>query len=270
MNNIHKHTDENGNVLILKRINKDRTAFGGFKYPAVGSVVKPETWDDSPSCGDGLHGWPWSFGLGDGSEFDIINDIWLILAAKPENVVGNIDSGAKCKCKEAIVFFEGSFHECFTKLQNGLTKYINNLKNTETTASGNSSNLAASGYYSNLAASGNGSNLAASGACSKLAASGNCSNLAASGYCSKLAASGNYSNLAASGNYSNLAASGADSVVVAAGLYSTACVGENGCFTLHYWDAASRRIRAITGYVGENGVLANIRYGVVDGRLILV
>jgi hypothetical protein len=67
-------------------------------------------------------------------------------------------------------------------------EYIKNLcGNSETNASGYSSQLAASGYSSQLAASGNYSQLAASGDYSQLAASGDYSQLAASGYYSSLA-----------------------------------------------------------------------------------
>ncbi|NUY33263.1 hypothetical protein F0160_22525 [Paraburkholderia sp. JPY303] len=137
-------------------------------------------------------------------------------------------------------------------------------------ASGNSSQLAASGYYSQLAASGDSSKLAASGDYSKLAASGYSSQLAASGNSSQLAASGNSSKLAASGNYSKLAASGKKSIVMAADTDCTAKVGEDGCIALAWWDSKAERPRVTVGYVGEEGIEANVAYCVRDGKLAKV
>ena len=143
-------------------------------------------------------------------------------------------------------------------------------------ASGYASKLAASGYASQLAASGNASKLAASGNASKLAASGNASQLAASGDDSKLAASGNASKLAASGyasklaasgNASKLAASGNDSVVVSAGFGAIASAGPNGVIALAWWDG--KRPRMVVGYVGEDGIEANVAYRLdIDGRFV--
>jgi len=134
-------------------------------------------------------------------------------------------------------------------------------------ASGGSSNLAASGYYSKLAASGDFSNLAASGDFSNLAASGESSNLAASGYSSKLAASGDFSNLAASGGSSNLAASGKKSIAMAANTKCTAKAGEDGAIALAWWNNEEKRYRIAVGYVGENGIKADVWYYVENGKL---
>jgi hypothetical protein len=256
MKNIHKHVDENGNVLILKRINKDRTAYKSFKYPALGCVVKAEKWDPSDKCGGGLHGWAWSFGLGDGAVFDIINDTWLVLAAKPEDVVGNIGGGAKCKCKKAAIHFEGTFHQCFTMLQEGLSQAIQDEKNTETTSSENDGRLAASGDDSVLTAS---------GYCSVLTASGYCSRLTASGHFSSLAASGDGGRLTASGDRSRLTASGHDNTIMSSGLGSVASAGENGSFVLTYHDGL--RYRHIVSYVGEDGIKPNTKYCIQNGKL---
>jgi hypothetical protein len=116
-------------------------------------------------------------------------------------------------------------------------------------------------------ASGNSSKLAASGDYSQLAASGDYSQLAASGYSSKLAASGYSSKLAASGNSSQLAASGKKSISVSAAPDCTAKVGEDGCIALAWWDEVSKRYRMAVGYVGEDGIEADVEYCVSDGKL---
>jgi hypothetical protein len=134
-------------------------------------------------------------------------------------------------------------------------------------ASGDASKLAASGDASKLAASGDASKLAASGDASQLAASGDYSQLAASGYYSQLAASGDYSQLAASGYSSKLAASGKKSIAVSAAPDCTAKVGEDGCIALAWWDEANKRYRMAVGYVGEDGIEADVEYRVRDGKL---
>ena len=131
-------------------------------------------------------------------------------------------------------------------------------------ASGDSSKLAASGDASKLAASGYASQLAASGDNSKLAASGDASKLAASGYASQLAASGDSSQLAASGHCSQLAASGDSSIVVSAAPGCVASAGEHGTIVLTRWVESEQRYRVSVGYVGEDGLKANIAYKLDD------
>src|SRR5258708_2686676 len=98
----HTFTHTVGEFLILRRCAKDGTSKFGFKYPAeLGATVEAPTkwwredrrkpgdltlgWDPSPSCGGGLHGWPWGFGLGDGQEYDL-DDLWFVIGAKADDV----------------------------------------------------------------------------------------------------------------------------------------------------------------------------------------
>jgi hypothetical protein len=48
-------------VLVIKTVNKDMTAYNGFKYPEKGLVKAPD-WDPIPECGKGLHGLLWGTG----------------------------------------------------------------------------------------------------------------------------------------------------------------------------------------------------------------
>ena len=92
----------------------------------------------------------------------------------------------------------------------------------------------------------------------------------ASGYSSKLAASGDSSKLAASGDSSKLAASGKKSIVMAAATDCTAKAGEDGCIALAWWDSNAERFRVAIGYVGEDGIEANVEYRVQGGKLARV
>jgi hypothetical protein len=96
-------------------------------------------------------------------------------------------------------------------------------------------------------------------------ASGDHSTAASSGDHSKAASSGYYSKAASSGNYSKAASSGENTIAMVAGLNGAAKAGENGCFALCWHDGERNRI--VTGYVGENGILADTWYHVVKGKL---
>jgi hypothetical protein len=253
----HNFTHTGAEVLILRRVGSNRAAYGGFIYPSgVGATVEPETWKKDSECGNGLHGWPWGFGIGEGSGFNLIDDIWLVLGAKPEDVCGELNGGMKCKCQHATIRFEGKFGDAMDFLRAGQHACIEAMARV-TIPAGKDANVS-SKDWDNLAASGNASNLAASGYASKLAASG---------YGSNLAASGNDSNLAASGYGSNLAASGKDCVCAIASDRGRVQVGERGAFALAYFTDADGW-RFVTGKVGENGIKAGTWYRVVDGKLV--
>ncbi|EIQ01077.1 hypothetical protein OpiT1DRAFT_05645 [Opitutaceae bacterium TAV1] len=229
----HTWTNHGDEVLILKRVNPDRTARGGFKYPAgVGSKVEPESWDSSPSCGEGLHGWPWGFGLGEGMNYDPLEDIWLVLGAKPEDVVGELEGGQKCKCRHATIRYEGCFAGALALIREGFHACIVEMSKVVIPPGGAPSPTASDRYRAYLAAS------------------------------------GGYSQLAASGGYSQLAASGRNSIAVSSGLNSRVKVGENGVFALCYWAGDDKGYEILVGKVGVDGIKADTWYVVRDGKIV--
>jgi hypothetical protein len=42
--------------------------------------------------------------------------------------------------------------------------------------------------------------------------------------------------------------------------------GPHGCFASAYYDYALSKIRILVGYVGEDGILPDTPYGIVDGK----
>ena len=149
--NFHQFTNTDGEVLIVRRIPQDRTTRNGFIWPSgVGTVVECPDWNPKPVCGGGLHGWPWGFGIGDGCDYDIIGDIWLVLGAKPEDVVGEIDCGAKCKIRRCVIRLEGAFGAAITAVQSGFDACVAAMAKE----GGDSSTAASSGRYSTCEASG--------------------------------------------------------------------------------------------------------------------
>jgi len=267
----HQWTDGGTRVLILKAVDKNGVAaHGDFKWPESGPV-ECQDWNPEPVCGGGLHGWPWGMGIGEGRAYDLIEDKWIVYAADPADVVGEIDKGEKCKSRKAEVIYFGAFSAAWAMINSGRHRLIEEMAK----ASGYASRLAASGYATSLAASGNASSLAASGYASSLAASGYASRLAASGYASSLAASGYASRLAASGYASSLAASGNASRLDMAGENSTsACSGINsrvrgvaGCsFALAWLDGKITRYAC--GVVGEDGIEAGAWYEAKAGKIV--
>jgi hypothetical protein len=125
MLDFHKHVNVDGEVLILRRIPRSRVTDGNgkgnpFHWPeGVGSVVECTDWNPAPKCGHGLHGWPWGWGLGEGCEYDIIDDIWLVIGCKPEDVVGELDGGCKCKFHLGTIRLEGKFADAINAVKGG-------------------------------------------------------------------------------------------------------------------------------------------------------
>ena len=238
LNDAHKWTNKDGNVLILRGVGEDRTSHNGFKWPAVGETVTAEDWNDKPECGGGLHGWPWSFGVGEGRDIcDIAH--WQVCAAKPEDVIGNLENGCKCKFRTGTLVYEGDMAGAFALVRAGLEDFVRECAKNE--ESGNSSTSAQSGDYSKSAQSGNYSTSAQSGDSSKSAQSG---------------------------DYSTSESVGANSVIVAAGTSCTAKVGEFGVFALRWTDDKGHP-RIAAGRVGVNGIKADVAYTVNSkGRIV--
>ena len=92
----HEYTHTGDRVLIVKCLNRDGTGYGGFKWPKQGPVENKH-WSREPNCeSGGLFGWPWGIGISDGKDPDALAP-WLVFSAKPENVIGEIEKGQKCK-----------------------------------------------------------------------------------------------------------------------------------------------------------------------------
>lgn len=121
----HNWTNGGTKVLILRRCNPDGTSYDGFKWPLeVGAKVSPQKWSPICTCGNGLHGWPWGMGLGEGSAFSVVNDIFIVFSADPADVVGDIDGTYKCKVREAEIVCVGSFGKCWDIINTGRDRLI--------------------------------------------------------------------------------------------------------------------------------------------------
>ena len=236
----HKHTNEDGEVLILRRIPANRITKNNFSWPSgVGAVVECPDWEPINKCGHGLHGWPWGFGLGEGCDYDIIGDIWLVIGCKPEDVVGELEGGVKCKFRRGIIRLEGNFGDAMNVVGKGFAKCVEAASDAQQTAKGAPLNAIQSGYSSNAAAN---------------------------GYSSKAAANGYSSKAAANGDYSNAAASGKNTLAAVVGNGGRVRVGERGAFAVPYYSDIDGW-RFLAGKVGENGIKADTWYKAKNGQL---
>jgi len=219
-------TDDRGRVLLVKQLRADGTTgrdaghpeWPLIRWPQSGRVVAPD-WDPSPTCGGGLHAWPWGHTLGNGAAVRADRP-YRVLAADPADVVA-IETG-KAKVAACDVVYDGSLAGAMGVVLPGMIAWVQDRD-----AQGDASTVATSGQWSTAATSGFGSMAATSGDYSTVATSGYKSAAVASGHRSTAAASGDHSTAAASGDQSTAAASGEHSTVATLGLRSAAAASNN-------------------------------------------
>ena len=232
MLDFHKWTNKDGEVLVLRRIPQNRITHNGFVWPSgVGTVVECPDWNPIPICGGGLHGWPWSFGLGDGCDYDIIGDIWLVIGCKPEDVVGELQNGTKCKFRCGVIRLEGKFGDAMNAVKDGFAKCVEAASET-----------------------------------AKQIDVSTTSDAIQSGNSSKAAANGNYSKAAANGNYCSAEAIGVNTLAVVVGCDGKVRVGNRGAFAIPYYTETDGW-RFLCGKVEEDGIKADTWYAVINGKL---
>ena len=260
----HEWTNGNGEVLILRRIPPSRRTYNEFQWPTgVGTRVECPDWNPKPICGGGLHGWPLGFGLGESSAFSIVDDVWLVLGAKPEDVVGELDGGAKCKCREGIIRYEGDFAGAVSFVS---TEFANCVA---AMAGGDGVRSSANGYCARSSAAGHYAKSSAAGDCARSSANGDDAKSSAAGDCATSSANGDGATSSAAGDYAIVEAVGGDNLAAVVGLNGKVRVGERGAFAIAYQDRCGE-LRFLTGKAGENGIAANVWYHVVDGALVEV
>src|SRR5678816_510935 len=94
-------------VLILRTVDRDRKAYGGFVWPEKGEVSCPD-WDPAAECGNGLHGWlrgegdsqsiaGWSWSRAD-------ERLWQVVEVVEADI---IDLSGKVKFPRGVVLYTG-------------------------------------------------------------------------------------------------------------------------------------------------------------------
>ena len=99
-------------VLVLRTVDKDRKAYGGFQWPEKGPVKAPD-WDPTPECGHGLHGC--LRGEGDGSLLNWSPDaLWQVVEVLESEIVRLV---GKVKFPKGNVLFTGSRAEATEQIR---------------------------------------------------------------------------------------------------------------------------------------------------------
>ena len=220
-------------VLVIRSCKSDMSSYNGFIWPTSGHVSATD-WEPTNECGNGLHGFLW--GEGDGNLGDHSPDSkWLVVSVKESDI---IDLSGKVKFPEGDVVFCGTRYEA--------TEYLKNNGGAGRAIIGGTS---ISGYKGTSTSGDYGTSTSGDYGTSTSGYYGT----STSGNKGK-STSGDYGT--STSGYKGTSTSG-DS--------GTSTSGEGGIIHIKWYDG--KRYRIVTGYVGEEGIEANVAYVVVDGKL---
>jgi len=173
----HQWTNGGGKVRILKAVDGDRKAYGGFVWPESGDV-KPNSWKPDSECGNGLHGWAWGIAMGDGKEVDFINNLWIVFEADPVDVVS---LGGKVKAKQGTVVFCGKWVDAQKLILPGQIAWIQYASSGSASATGSSGSASATGSSGSASATGSSGSASATGSSGSASATGDSGSASATG-----------------------------------------------------------------------------------------
>ena len=237
-------------VLVLRTCNPDRTSHGGFVWPEVGGTATAPDWDPDPDrvCGGGLHGLLWGCG-GAALMSSAADALWQVVAVKAVDVA-NPDAPGKVRFRSGVVVFEGDRDGATTYLvDHGAAGkpvvYVNLTGGHRSTLTGGHRSTLTGGHRSTL-----------TGGADSTLTGGDYSTLTG----------GDYSTL--TGGADSTLTGGADSTLTG-GDYSTLTGGVGSTLAIKWWDSKADRYRLAVGYVGEDGIEANVAYRCDDeGNLV--
>jgi len=277
--NFHEWTNENGEVLILRRIPQNRLTNGNgkgrdFIWPiGVGSVVTAPDWKPTNKCGHGLHGWPWGFGLGDGCNYDIINDVWLVIGVKPNDIVGEIDGGAKCKFRSGTIRMEGQFGDAMKCVAAGfmacaaVIAKMTPCNDGKSTVAGNFGKSTVAGDYGKSTVAGNDGQSTVAGDNGQSTVAGNDGKSTVAGDDGKSTVAGDYGKSTVAGDNGKSTVAGNCGQSTVAGDYGQSTVaGDYGQSTV----AGDNGQSTVAGDYGQSTVAGNCGSASVDGMNGLV
>jgi len=231
--------------LVLRACSADMTSRNGFQWPGVGDTVVCPDWIANNECGNGLHGW--LYGQGDHTTSPTVDDNdakWLVVEVISDSI---IMLGGKCKFPQGVVRFAGERKEA--------AEYI--IANEPRTGSvAVIGAMLAVGDMQSVMVGALGS--ATAGALGSATAGE--SGTATAGY-RGTATAGDRGT--ATAGYSGTATAGYRGTATA-GDSGTATAGERGTIAIRWYDNKNDRYRTVVGYVGEDGVEANVAYKLDD------
>ena len=264
-------------VLVLKTVNANMTSAydSSFVYPRQGMVSCPD-WDPAPACGHGLHGF--IRGTGNGGLASWQSDsVWLIIRVNVDDIV-DLEDKVKFRCGEVIYAGDQKTATDMLKAAYPDAPVIGctataGYKGTATagdkgTATAGYSGTATAGDYGTATAGDSGT--ATAGDSGTATAGDNGTTTAGDNGTATAGDNGT----ATAGDYGT--ATAGDNGTATAGTYGTAIAGnygiasarEGGDIHIRWYDCRSNRYRTAVGYVGEDGILPNVLYHVVNGKLV--
>jgi hypothetical protein len=220
-------------ALVLRTCGPDGESYDGFRWPlTVGAEVAAPDWKKKAECGNGLHGW--LYGAGDiGAATLREGGKWLVVEVEESTIVM---IGGKCKYPKGVVRFVGAMHEAAAFM-------IEHEPRAKTCAVIGAVLSVGEGGVCAVGALGT-----ATAGCRGTATAG-CRGTATAGY--------------------RGTATAGDSGTATAGCRGTATAGYRGTIVIEWYDCAKDRYRRAVGYVGEDGIEANVAYRCDDaGKLV--
>jgi len=288
-------------VLVLRTCQADGSSHGCFKWPLeVGATVSAPDWVPIAECGNGLHGWLW--GCGNWNLKAEGNDIlWYVLEVAASAIV-DLDGKVKfptCRIKAiekrwdlAMAYIRGHCDlaaESVATGDSGHASATGNFGHASATgnfghasatgnsghasAPGNSGHASATGNFGHASATGNFGHASATGNFGHASATGNSGHASATGYSGHASATGDSGHASATGYSGHASATGDFGHASATGNFGWAIsnrgkakAGKDGIITIRWKDG--ERFRVVTGYVGSDGIQADVWYHVENGKLM--
>ena len=258
---------------ILKTVKADGSAYGDFVWPLeVGAQVVAPDFNTDASCGGGLHGL--LNGCGNGALLNWGDGaVWIV--AKVPKKAQMVDLGDKVKVDRCKIVHVGNRETATTFLvDHGCSGPIVGV-----TATAGDGGTAIAGYrgtaiagYGGTATAGKwGTAIAGYGG---TATAGNSGTATAGSH--GTAAAGDWGTATAGDGGTATAghrgtATAGDWGIATAGDWGTATAGNSGAIILTWWDDENGRKRTTIGYVGEDGIKANVAYRLDEnGKLVKV
>ena len=236
-------------ALVLRCCAADMTSRDEFVWPDVGEIAIAPDWRDDLECGGGLHGW--LYGAGDYAASDYWSKAdakWLVLEVEESSIR---EFGRKCKFPSALVRFAGDKaaaaaylveHEPRAVACNviGLSVVVGDHQ----TAAVGPLGTATSGDLGTSTSGNSGNSTSGYGG---TATSGDWGT----------ATSGDWGTATSGDLGTSTSGYGGTST---SGYGGTSTSGERGEIQIRYYDLKAERYRTAVGYVGEDGIEANVAY----------
>ena len=245
-----------GKVLVLRTCSADMTSYNGFRWPESGPVECPD-WEPTAECGNGLHGLLW--GEGDGGLLSWSPDAkWLVVEVAAADIV-TIDA-AKVKFPRGVVIYAGTRYGATRLIAEHApvgSRIVGLIAAVPDNAHHDGADRATvSGGYHATVSGGDGATV--SGGYRATVSGGDGATVSGG------------THATVSGGY-RATVSGGDGATTLAGHNGTAKAGDKGIVAVKWWDTKADRFRLAVGYVGEDGIEANVPYRAdANGRLVKV